>query len=86
MAMSLAQSQLIPTQPGAEKVPSLAALGQGNDPLIDPATGLPIVPLQPNAQGALPGYNWNNDQTAVGSPAWRLQNDPGWSRPDGGGR
>ncbi len=85
MAQTFAQSQLIPTQPGAEKVPSLAALG--NEPLIDPATGLPIVPLTQNPQtGIVPGYNWNQDQSAVGSPAWRLQNDPGWSRPDGGGR
>jgi len=56
---------------------------------VDPVTGQLMLGVAPGANGqpgAPMGYDWNNDATAVGSSAWRLKNDPGWYRPDGGGR
>jgi hypothetical protein len=73
--------------PGAAQAPNLQAQPQT---YIDPFTGQRMIGTAPGANGqpaTTPvGYNWNADQTAVGSGAWRRVADPDFFRPDGGGR
>lgn len=78
--------------------PGKTAPSQTNSPFtgmyIDPTTGQLMIPgaqrvipgAPAGAAGAPSAYDWNNDQTAVGSSAWRRLNDPDFYRPDGGGR